>query len=317
MDVPRILVTGAGGFVGTCLREALQRRRPAPIVLGTGLAGDGTLPLDLTDAAAVDALVAGERPDVVVHLAAQASVGALQQGAEQTTWAVNLGGTLNLALAVARHVPAATVLFASSSEIYGRAFHRSPVDETVEPEPANTYARSKLLAETVLAQVLPPTARLLVARPFNHTGPGQREDFVLPSFAGQIARIEAGLQAPTMRVGNLEAARDFLDVRDVVAAYAALIEAAPRLPHRFTCNIASGEARTLRDVLETLRGLARVPFAIEIDPARLRPSDIPVASGRADRLRQATGWQPAVRFEDLLESLLAAARGRFGARDRG
>ena len=196
-------------------------------------------PVDLRDAAAVDRLVAEARPDIIVHLAGQASVGALDRGAGEETWRVNLAGTLNLALAVNRFAPEATVLFASSSEVYGRAFGPDPVNEETPPEPANAYARSKLLAERTLADVLPATARILVARPFNHTGPGQREDFVLPSFAAQVARIEAGLQS-ALRVGNLDVARDFLDVRDVVAAYCALIEAAPRLPMRFTCNVATG-----------------------------------------------------------------------------
>ena len=296
------------------MRAALAACDPAPSVVGIGLAGDAVqAAFDLTDADAVDELVARERPEAVVHLAAQASVGAAQAGAAARTWAVNLGGTLNLALAVARHVPEAGVLFASSSEIYGHAFGTSPLDEDTAPEPVNAYARSKLMAELVLAQVLPPSARLVVARPFNHTGPGQREDFVLPSFAGQIARIEAGRQPPVLRVGNLDAWRDFLDVRDVAAAYVALLAAMPRLPPRFTCNIATGTARPLRGMLETLRRLARAPFAVEVDPARLRPSDIPFAAGRPDRLQAATGWAPAVSLDATLAALLEDARRRAGA----
>lgn len=305
----RILVTGAGGFVGTWLVAALAARQPAALLFGAGLGGGE--PLDLRDAAAVDAFVERARPDAIVHLAGQASVGALGQGAEEQTWRVNLAGTLNLALSVTRFVPQATLLFASSSEIYGRAFGSAPVDEDTAPQPVNAYARSKLVAERMLAEVLPQSARLIVARPFNHTGPGQREDFVLPSFAAQVARIEAGRQA-TMAVGNLDAARDFLDVRDVVEAYGLLLEAAPRLPQRFTCNIATGTAQALRDVVNTLRRLARVPIPVEIDPARLRPSDIAWAAGRADRLMAATGWAPRVPFEDTLRGLLDDARRRVG-----
>ena len=209
---------------------------------------------------------------------------------------------------MARHVPEATVLFASSSEVYGRSFGSAPIDEDATPEPANAYARSKLMAEQVLSQVLPTTTRLVLARPFNHTGPGQREDFVMPSFAGQIARIEAGRQAPVLQVGNLEAQRDFLDVRDVAAAYVALLASSPRLPARFICNVATGSARPLREMLEMLRRLARVPFAVEIDPGRLRPSDIPFAAGRSDRLHGATGWAPAIPLEVTLAALLDDAR---------
>ncbi len=238
-------------------------------------------------------------------------MGVAAGGAEAQTWAVNLGGTLNLALAVARHVPEATVLFASSSEIYGRSFGPTPIGEDAMPEPGNAYARSKLLAEQVLTQVLPAAARLIVARPFNHTGPGQREDFVMPSFAGQIARIEAGLQPPVLKVGNLDAQRDFLDVRDVAAAYIALLDASSRLPARFTCNIATGLARPMREMLETLRRLAQVPFSVEVDPARLRPSDIPFAAGCPDRLRNATGWAAAIPLEATLSAVLEDARRRI------
>lgn len=307
------MLTGGGGFVGRYLREALDKCDPAPTVIGLDIAGEGVhAAVDLTDADALDALVARERPDAVIHLAAQASVGATSNGAALRTWAVNLGGTLNLAIAVARHVPDASVLFASSSEIYGGAFGASPIEEDATPDPVNEYARSKLMAEHVLAQVLPPSARLVVARPFNHTGPGQSEKFVLPSFAGQIARIEAGQQPPVLRVGNLDAKRDFLDVRDVVAAYIALLAAMPGLPHRFTCNIATGSAQPLRTVLESLRRLARVPFEVEIDPARLRPSDIPYAAGCADRLLTATGWTPTTPLEATLAEVLDDARRRAG-----
>ncbi len=305
----RLLVTGATGFVGTRLTRALAERRPEATIVGSGATAD---PVDLRDAAAVDRLVAEARPDVIVHLAGQASVGALGRGAGEETWRVNLAGTLNLALAVNRFAPEATVLFASSSEVYGRAFGPHPVNEGTPPEPTNAYARSKLLAERTLADVLPDTARIVVARPFNHTGPGQREDFVLPSFAAQVARIEAGLQS-ALRVGNLDVARDFLDVRDVVAAYCALIEAAPRLPMRFTCNVATGAARPLRGILEALRALARVPVNVEIDPARLRPSDVPFAAGSAARLAQATGWAPVIPFEETLASVLEDARRRVAA----
>lgn len=316
MTLPsRILVTGARGFVGGYLRAALAIGDPAVTVIGTGLArgGEVDVALDLTDAAAVDEVLAREQPDAIVHLAAQASISAALTGAETDTWAVNLGGTLNLALAIARRVPGATLLFASSSEVYGRAFGAAPVEEDVVPLPLNAYARSKLMAEQVLAAVLPASARLIVARPFNHTGPGQREDFVLPSFAGQISRIEAGLQPPTLQVGNLDAQRDFLDVRDVAVAYVALLVAAPRLPTRFTCNIASGTARPMHELMDKLRQLSEVEFAVRIDPARLRPSDIPYAAGCADRLVAATGWAPAIPLDDTLAALLADARRRVSA----
>jgi Nucleoside-diphosphate-sugar epimerases len=224
------------------------------------------------------------------------------------TFAVNLGGSLNLALAMARHVPKAMLLFASSSEVYGASFLRGVVTEATPSLPVNDYAKSKHLAEEMFAEVLPPEGRLVIARPFNHTGVGQREDFVLPSFAGQIARIEAGRQEPRMAVGNLDVVRDFLDVRDVVDAYIALIDATPRLPQRFTCNIASGNAVALRNRLETMQAMSRTPFEICVDPTRMRRVDVPVAAGDATLLQSVTNWAPRRTITDTLQALLDAAR---------
>ena len=310
--VSRTLITGANGFVGPYLRSALVTRWPDIEVIGTGISPLSGPSLDLCDASAVNSMIADIRPDVVVHLAAQASIGALGHQGDEQTWRVNLGGTLNLALALARFAPNATFLFPSSSEVYGRAFGATPVSESTPPQPRNAYSQSKILGERLLDNILPQTARLIVARPFNHSGPGQREDFVLASWAGQIARIERGLQAPVMLVGNLDVARDFLDVRDVVAAYCMLIEAAPRLPARTTVNIASGSARPLRDLLAIFQLASHVPFGTEVDPVRTRPSDIPFACGDAERLRTLTGWQPAISIETTLGDLLDSARKTVG-----
>ena len=308
-SAPRFLLTGATGFVGSRLRGAIATRWPQAtiVALSAGEPSPGVAIVDLLDRADLDAAVAAARPDVVIHLAAQASVA--RGGAESAaTWAVNLGGSLNLANAVAGHAPNAIVLFASSSEVYGASFLGGRVDEASPLLPMNAYAKSKALAERTFAEVLAPGTRLIVARPFNHTGPGQAPTFVLPSFAQQVARIEAGRQPPRLEVGNLDVAREFLDVRDVVDAYIKLIEAAPRLPPRFTCNIASGDARPLRQRVETLRGLARVAFDIVVDPARLRPIDLPVAAGEAALLRATTGWAPRFDMDTTLADLLAAAR---------
>ncbi len=305
----RVLVTGAAGFVGGYLCRALAEA--GATVIGTSLHDGGcgdVVVMDLEDEASVAAAIVLARSDVVVHLAGQASVGAAFGGGADLTWRVNLAGTLTLALALARLAPTTSVLFASSSEVYGRAFTKSPVNEDVALEPTNAYASSKALAERVLADVLAPTARLIVARPFNHSGPGQSENFMLPSFAGQVARIEAGLQPPRLAVGNLDVKRDVLDVRDVAAAYVALIAAMPRLPARFTCNIASGQARLLSDLVDVLRQASRVPFEIAVDPARVRPVDVPLASGCNTRLHAATGWAPRISIERTIRDLLENAR---------
>ena len=250
MNRSRFLLTGATGFVGAHLHAALRRRGTEMEIVGTGTTdAGGCMSLDLLDAEAVDLFVADLKPDIVVHLAAQASA-ALSAKDVGATWSVNLGGSMNLALAVARHCSEATVLFASLAEVYGASFLNGPASAGTPLLPINPYAKSKAAAERMFANVLPPTARLTVARPFNHTGPGQREDFVLASLAAQVARIEAGLQPPELKVGNLDVRRDFLDVRDMVEAYCALLDAAPRLPHRLTCNVASGKAMAI-DIYST------------------------------------------------------------------
>ncbi len=309
----RILLTGASGFVGTYVRAALAQRRPDASLVGTAAgpgpkAGDGLVALDLLDRAGVDATVAATKPDVVIHLAGQSSVATGESAGGDLTWPINVGGAIHLATAVARHAPEATILVASSAEVYGGSFLGGPVSEASALLPMNAYAKSKASAERVFADILPSTARLILARPFNHTGAGQREDFVLPSFAGQVARIEAGLQPPRLAVGNLSAARDFLNVRDVVDAYLALLAAAETLPGRFVVNIASGRTRVLGDLLESLRSMATVPFEIAVDPARLRRVDVPVACGDAALMRAVTGWSPRIEIEATLLELLEAAR---------
>lgn len=311
----RILVTGAAGFVGTYLCEALARRPSRSEIVRLTSADDrkdGHVAVDLLDRAALDDVVSTHKPDVVVHLAAQSSTsrGALDSG---DTWAVNVSGSLNLAAAVGRHCPRATMLFASSAEVYGASFLRGPVSETSIALPLTVYARSKYAAEGVLDAMLPASCRLIVTRPFNHSGPGQPETFALPSFAAQIAMIEAGRAPPELRVGNIDVVRDFMDVRDVVDAYLLLIERAESVPHRFICNIASETSRSLRDLIGTFQGLSRTAFDIVVDPARTRPVDIPVARGETGLLRSTTGWQPKIPVEQLIDTLLDDARRRQSA----
>jgi GDP-4-dehydro-6-deoxy-D-mannose reductase len=304
----RILVTGASGFVGSYLLPVLRSRYgdASFTLLGATTQGE-ILGVDLLDAEGLRTIVREAAPDVVIHLAGQSSV-ALGIQADDQTWSVNCTGALHLASAIANHTPHATLLFVSSAEVYGGAFLAGPASESSTLLPLNAYARSKALAERIFADRMPHSVKLIVARPFNHTGPGQRDCFVLPSFAAQIADIETGRQAPCMKVGNLDVRRDVLDVRDVADAYLALLEAAPTLPSRFTVNISSGTTRPIRTLLETLRSLSTVPFEIEIDKSRLRPFDMPVTCGQAGLLKAATGWTPRRPIEETLADLLTAAR---------
>ncbi len=304
----RILLTGGAGFVGAYLAPALVAafpdaerlllRMPGETIARAGWRNAEGL---VTDGAAMADLVRTFQPDLLLHLAAQASGGASLKAAE-ATWRVNFDGTLELASALAQHAPQATFFFVSSSEVYGHSFLAGPAREDSALSPANAYARSKAAAESMLQDVLQPDQRLIVVRPFNHTGPGQDNRFVLPAFAEQIAAIEAGGE-PVVRVGNLEARREFLDVNDVCTAYIALLRTDTDM--RSTFNIASGQAHRIGDMLERMRARARRAFAIEQDPERMRPSDIPCATGDNTLLKQTTGWRPTITLDDTLDALLA------------
>jgi GDP-4-dehydro-6-deoxy-D-mannose reductase len=311
-----VLLTGGTGFVGSHLSRALAQRQPDAKLVFLCRPGeqptqpDATfLTADLTDEASVDAAIKQVSPDLILHLAAQASVGDAIGGAEQT-WRVNFCGTMWLASAVARHSPNAIFLFVSSAEVYGASFRNGPAREDTPLLPLNAYARSKAAAEAMLADVLPESTRLIIARSFNHTGAGQDERFVLPAFAAQIARIERGEQEPRLNVGNLAAEREFLDVEDVVEAYLRLLDTGG-LPQRATFNICSGEAHAISEMLDHMRARARTSFEVDVDPARLRPSEIARAVGDPSKLRNMTGWTPRHSIDDMLSRLLDHWRARL------
>jgi GDP-4-dehydro-6-deoxy-D-mannose reductase len=310
----RILLTGGSGFVGSYLCEALAAeypaaRRAALVRPGDAFAGAGWTPVvaDLLDESAIRRAVADIQPDLAVHLAGQASIGQALGAAEQT-WRVNFHGSFALASALARHAPGATVLFASSATVYGDSLRGGAVDESALLSPLDSYARSKAAAESAFVDLLRGESRLVVARPVNHTGPRQSSaNFVLASFAAQIAAIEAGRREPRLRVGNLSSVRDFLDVRDVVDAYLGLIRKAPDFSDRVSVfNVSSGAPYSIRSLLNILRVRAHVDFTEQIDEKLLRPSnsDVPSMSCDASRLRAAIGWSPRHSIEDTLQSLL-------------
>ena len=313
----RILVTGGAGFVGGHLCAALAKTYPQAtraLLLRPGERGGheafAAAVADLVDEAAIDALIARLRPDLVIHLAGQSSIGQALHAAE-LTWRVNFHGSFALGAAIARHCPMAAFLFASTAAAYGASFRDGVLNEDAPLRPVDVYSRSKLAAESALGDLLAPKGRLIVARPVNHSGPGQRNrNFALASFAAQIAAIESGRVEPRLKVGDLSKARDFLDVRDVIDAYMRLIERARDLPQPVsTFNIASGKAHRMEALLERLREKSRAQFAIEVDPSLLRPeSDIASVACDARRLTDATGWRPRHDIDDMLQALLDDAR---------
>lgn len=305
MTARRILVTGARGFVGRHLIARLRAEMP-----GAELAEAG---FDLTDPAAIEDAVRALRPEACVHLAAVAAIPAARQD-PQRAWRVNLDGTLALARAVTAHAPGCVLVFASSADAYGGSFRSGrALDETAALAPRNTYAATKAAADLALgAMAAEGGLRVLRLRPFNHTGPGQTSAYVVAAFAEQVARIAAGLQAPVVRVGALDAVRDFLDVRDVCAAYAACVRRADELAPGTVLNLASGVPRRVGEALDVLLRLAGVEARVETDAARLRPSDIPTATGDAGLARRVLGWTPEIAWEQTLRDVMADWTERVG-----
>jgi GDP-4-dehydro-6-deoxy-D-mannose reductase len=308
----RVFVTGGTGFVGRHLVYHLRRRLPPTAMLAVGGRGEegSDIAFDLSDPASIRAAISETRPDLVVHLAGEASVASATATASRA-WRLNVGGTMALAEAIAAESPDCTVLFASSSEVYGEVFLEGAAKESDRPKPNAVYAQSKLAAEQSLAVMLPPQARLFIARPSNHIGPGQAEHFAISSFAHQLVERERVAEAAAIRVGNLEAQRDFLDVRDVVRAYDALL-ALPVAPAvREIFNISLGKVHTIRFVLDELRSSARVASEVVVDPLRYRASEIQVAMVDSSKLRAQTGWQPAIPIEHSVRDVLDDWRRRL------
>ncbi len=289
----RVLVTGAGGFVGPHLVAALVARgaRVRGAGLGAPAAGtplEGWLEADFADRAQAHAAVAAAPLDAIVHLAGQSSA-ARSFVAPEETFRANVSGTWTLLEAVRTLATTARVLTIGTSEVYGAIEPHARATEDAPIRPVSPYALSKAAAEEV-ARAYADTHALdvLCARPFGHTGPGQTTRFVIPTFAQQIAAIEAGRAEPVLHVGNLDVTRDLSDVRDIVAGYCALLERGTR---GAVYNLCRGEGANLREVVAELAGMAHVQVRIEVDPARLRPADIAWMVGDPARAARDTGWQ--------------------------
>lgn len=304
----RVFITGATGFVGQHLLRHLRDTVPDCQIVGTTRRAD--LPsvaeprlrlvrCDLAGQGGEDIrrVVADAAPDHVYHLAGVASGAAADPAAVHTG---NVDATRFLLAALAAEAPLARCLFTSTGYVYGPCDPKRPARETDPLHPVGLYARSKRDAE-----LYAEAAGAVIARAFNHTGPGQTDAFAIPAFARQIAEIERGLRPPQIEVGNLDAERDFLDVRDVVRAYAALLNA-PAAAGVY--NVCRGQAASLQSVLSDLLALSTSSITVVPDPSRMRPGDLPVSVGDPARLAAQTGWQPEIPWAQTLENTLNAWR---------
>lgn len=296
----RILITGAEGFTGRYLATALTQagyevhglvRLPQPPI-------DGVAHLhacDLLDAPGLADLMQRVQPHRVAHLA---GISFVAHGDANAIYSINLMGSRNLLEAmVSAGAPLEAVLMASSSNVYGNATGGT-LEETTPPAPANDYAVSKLAME-YMARLYTPRVPLIIARPFNYTGVGQAPSFLLPKIVSHVQR-----KAPVIELGNLEVARDFSDVRTVVAYYQRLLETPAAIGGTF--NVCSGQAHTLADVLAMARELSGHEFEVRVNPAFVRQNEVRILLGSRARLDATVGAVPAIPLRDTLRWMLEA-----------
>lgn len=315
----RILVTGATGFVGSHLLTQLDQERAGKIYAAKRRRSDMSLvsscppvewvEMDVTDAHNVLATVKDIAPSHIFHLAAQSFVPTSWK-APQETLTTNAVGTVNILEAVRALGVKTRIHIAGTSEEYGFVLVKElPVTEESPLRPLSPYGVSKVAADLFGQQYYRSYGlHVVITRAFNHTGPRRGEMFAESTFAKQIARIEKGLQDPVIKVGNLDAARDYSDVRDVVRAYwLALEQCEPGQVY----NISSSKSIRIGDVLDCLLSHARVKnIRREVDATRLRPSDVPRLEGDCQKFKLTTGWAPQIPLEKTLEDLLEYWRGR-------
>lgn len=302
----RIFITGATGFAGSHLVSTLLAAGHDVF----GLVHAATTVLDIPnhprfypvdgnilDLKQLTAQACEIKPDVIYHLAGQAFPGRSWENAAWTL-AINSGGTANL-LEAALAVGKPRVVVVTSAEIYGKTRpSQLPLTERTKPKPRHPYGVSKHAAGQLVSVFhqrygLP----VIEARPFNHIGPNQAQGFVVPDFASQVARIKLDIQKNVMRVGNLEAARDFTDVRDVVNAYIQLATAGKAGESYLIC---SGQAVKISTILNILLEISGLEVSVEQDPARMRPSDVPILYGSYEKIKKHTGWMPQIHLRQSL-----------------
>jgi GDP-4-dehydro-6-deoxy-D-mannose reductase len=298
----RALVLGAEGFVGGHLVKHLVSEGDevyCGVHANSSASFERSRKVDITNIATVREAIAEIRPEVVYHLAGISFVPEAEENFNRAL-SVNVLGTSNVAQACHDLDAAVSLVFASSAEVYGAVKSTElPLKEESQVRPANNYSLSKRMAELVVERYgRMGKVRCSIARPFNHIGPGQDKRFVTASFALQLARIAHGKSAPVLRVGNLEARRDFSDVRDIVRAYR-LLSSSPG----GTFNLGSGRALSIQQILDLLVRISGVEVRIECDPERMRGPETPEVFGSYQRALETCGWFPTIPLERSLQDV--------------
>ena len=301
----RILVTGATGFVGQHLVGLLAAQGNS--VFGTyfgSLQLSGPYPAellacDMRDGDQVKQAVCQARPQHVYHLAGLSSVTRSFAEARQV-WDTNFWGAMNLLDALRETASKARVLLVGSSQCYGRVAARQlPITEDQALAPESPYAASKAAADLLGFQFFHSWGMQVIrARPFNHTGPGQTTDFLCSDLAKQVAEIELGSRPPVLAVGNTRVQRDFSDVRDVVRAYALLLESGAAGE---AYNVCSGRGIPVGQIVRQLQSLCGTPFRVKVEAKRVRAGEVAKLYGSNRKLRRATGWKPEYALPQTLE----------------
>lgn len=288
----KLLLTGASGFVGGFVQQA---RQCLPLLLNGR-------EVDLRDSRKTYEAVDQIHPDAVLHLAAQTFVPRSFDDPIET-FEINFIGTYNLLSALKKTGFVGRFLLISTGDVYGVvSAERLPITERILPRPRNPYAVSKLAAESLCLQWNETEDfRTIVARPFNHIGPGQRQDFVISGFAKQIAEIKQRAKAPVIDAGDLDVTRDFCDVRDIVRAYFLLLEKGR--PGEIY-NVCSGTEQSIRALLETMLEIADLEVEIKTDASRLRPNEQRRVCGDASKIRNDVGWKPSYTIEETLKETI-------------
>ncbi|MCS6843384.1 MAG: NAD-dependent epimerase/dehydratase family protein [Caldilineales bacterium] len=303
-----VLVTGAAGFTGRHLMDHLRRAEPGATIVAVDRLPMAACPaevdfrsLDLLDAAAVRRLVAETQPAVVYHLA-----GLNKSDDPAAFFRVNVLTTLHLLEALRHEAPSAALLAVGSAAEYGPPPDDGPLDEEAPLRPATAYGASKAAQTLLMRSYAAAGLTTFVARPFNLLGPGLPPSMAAAAFAHQIVLREQGLADGPIRVGNLAARRDFLDVRDAVRGYHLIVR---RGAAGGVYNVCSGRAVAVQALLDRLVGMARCPVSVTMDPARLQPGDVPLSVGDNRKL-MALGWAPQISLEHSLADMVAELRRR-------